>query len=43
MYLELGGRNVFGGTLIRSMVPQCVLITDFAKAVVTSLYVESQF
>ena len=36
-----GAENVFSGTLMRSMVPKCVLTTHFAKAVVSSLHVES--
>ena len=38
---KTGGQNVFSGTLMRSMVPECVLTTHFAKAVVSSLHVES--
>ena len=38
---KTGGQNVFGGTLMRSMVPKCVLTTHFANAVASSLHVES--
>ena len=38
---KTGSQNVFSGTLMRSMVPKCVLTTHFAKAVVSSLHAES--